>query len=302
MDSAPRPGHPGGVKAGPALLVAALACGCGARSSLPSPTPGPGSSPEICTNGDDSPVFVVSYATDGSAVIHRFDPPSATFTTVQKLSCMIDPSTPEGETPFSMAVDHAGQAYVLFRDGRVFRADTDGTDCSPTSYTYDPSLFSQVFGMGFAASAAWGGERLFVSSFFDGTPSRLGYIDTDAMTFHPVGTFSKDVGYAELTGTGDGQLFGFGITENDSTAHVVTIDPDTAAIVSDTAVSADENPGGWAFAFWGGDYYLFYSGATLFSEGSTVDRIRADGTVDQGYAKLPGRTIMGAGVSVCAPR
>jgi hypothetical protein len=56
--------------------------------------------------------------------------------------------------------------------------------------------------------------------------------------------------------------------------------------------------GGWAFAFWGGDFYTF----TAPGDTSTVvQRFRpSDGTVVQ-VASLS-LVVVGAGVSTCAPQ
>jgi hypothetical protein len=58
--------------------------------------------------------------------------------------------------------------------------------------------------------------------------------------------------------------------------------------------------GAWAFAFWGGDFYLFTAPGGNGTS-SLVTRYRpSDGSVTQ-VAMAPGVTIVGAGVSPCAP-
>jgi hypothetical protein len=56
--------------------------------------------------------------------------------------------------------------------------------------------------------------------------------------------------------------------------------------------------GGWAFAFWGGDFYTF----TAPSGNTLVQRYRpSDGSVVT-VSSLAGRQVVGAGVSTCAPQ
>ena len=112
-----------------------------------------------------------------------------------------------------------------------------------------------------------------------------------------IGAFSEDIGSAELTGTGTGQLFGFGIVQGAPYAHIAEIDKADAAILTDDSVPTSDETKSWAFAAWGGGFYFFTStdGAS-----SVVARLH-DGTYDASYATLPGEAITGAGVSTCAP-
>jgi hypothetical protein len=81
----------------------------------------------------------------------------------------------------------------------------------------------------------------------------------------------------------------------------VEIDKDTAAVTTLAPLPGIVFGGGWAFAFWGGDFYTFTApGGTNSS--SIVNRYRpSDGSIVQ-VATTPGLTIVGAGVSTCAPQ
>jgi hypothetical protein len=59
------------------------------------------------------------------------------------------------------------------------------------------------------------------------------------------------------------------------------------------------SPSAWAFAFWGGDYYIFLEGDADFS-GTNVWKMTSTGTVTK-YIPDTGMRIVGAGVSTCAP-
>jgi len=58
------------------------------------------------------------------------------------------------------------------------------------------------------------------------------------------------------------------------------------------------NPSAWAFAFWGGDFYIFLKRDT--DNSTNVWHLTAAGQVSKALNDT-GRTIVGAGVSTCAP-
>ncbi len=78
---------------------------------------------------------------------------------------------------------------------------------------------------------------------------------------------------AELTGTGDGRLFAFynpffGTTGGVGSA-IGQIDKTSGALVGQAPLPTVEQGAGWAFAFWGGAFYLFTSPS---SQGTIVQR------------------------------
>jgi hypothetical protein len=281
------------VKTLPGLLAAALLTACGARSSLDAPPEDyvePGAPPAYCKSATDTAIYVVTEQSD----LLRFDPPSATFTPIGTVDCPVMTST---TTPFSMAVDHLGTAYVVFDDGELFEVSTADASCAPTSSPIDASAFTPTFGMGFSADKDGLAETLFLAG--TSSPGDLGTLDTSTFVVHDVGAFSSDIGEAELTGTGDGRLFAFGVVQGLAGAHLSEIDEADASILDDKVVPTPQDPDAWAFAFWGGDFYFF----TATGGPSTVGRFHpADGSFDAAYATAPGETITGAGVSTCAPR
>ena len=102
-----------------------------------------------------------------------------------------------------------------------------------------------------------------------------------------------------VTGTGDGRLFAYYTkTTGQTVSFVGEIEKNTAQVIAADQLDVDQG-NGYAFAFWGGDFYLFtgQGGAA----GSVVTRFRpADKstTVVGSYPAL----IVGAGVSTCAPQ
>jgi len=226
------------------------------------------------------------YVVDEAGVLHRFDPPSAAFTDVGPLAC--------AGSPFSMAIDRTGVAWVLFDDGRLARVDTRSGKCKVTPFVAGQQGFSVRFGMGFSSNTPDGGdETLFVSG---DAPEMLGWIDTGTFQLTPVALYDLLKTPAELTGTGDGRLFG---AFSGQPYVVAQIDKASAHIESQapqTPITFPPNAANFAFAFWGGDFYLFVGPG----QGTDVFRYRpADGTT----VKLASETftIVGAGVSTCAP-
>jgi hypothetical protein len=275
-------------------IAALFLTGCGARTGLYAPLVDevkPGPPPSYCQGMTDPVVYVV---TDRDELL-RFDPPGASFASVGPLDC---PVVTPGASAYSMAVDHLGTAYIVFDDGELFTASTASASCSAPSSPIDVGAFSATFGMGFSADAGGQGETLYLSG--DTIPGELGTLDTGTFTVDTVGTFTVDIGRAELTGTGDGRLFGFGVGVEADGSDLAELDKGTAAVLSDTVVGTPPHPMAWAFAFWGGDFYFFTS---VDGISSTVGRFHpADGSFDPAYATLSGGAITGAGVTTCAPR
>ncbi|HVK68163.1 MAG TPA: hypothetical protein VM694_27080, partial [Polyangium sp.] len=101
---------------------------------------------------------------------------------------------------------------------------------------------------------------------------------------------------AELTGTGDGRLFGYYTT---TPVQVGQIDKVTGAVTNTKAITGLETPSAWAFSFWGGSFYLYAAAGLSNSNVTKYDP--ATGAIDNAYMTDIGFRIVGAGVSTCAP-
>jgi hypothetical protein len=158
-----------------------------------------------------------------------------------------------------------------------------------------------VFGMGFATDKAGGtSERLYITPNNDS--HTLWSIDTEHdLRPRSVGSLAVTDGTSpELTGTGEGKLFGFFPTES-VPALVQELDPKTAAPIGKAwpLGSTPLDIHAYAFAQWGGTFYIFAT--TGSDENSTIRTIdRATGAYRVLREHLPYR-ITGAGVSTCAP-
>jgi hypothetical protein len=133
------------------------------------------------------------------------------------------------------------------------------------------------------------------------TSGGLGQVDFAARTVASIGMFTGSLGgqNAELTGTGDGRLYGFFTT---TPVEVSEIYKATGATQAPVPMNGVPTPRDWAFSFWGGHFYLYTSAGEGLGGGSNVaDYDPATGTVDPAYMSAIGFDIVGAGVSTCAP-
>jgi hypothetical protein len=239
-----------------------------------------------CPDPNTEYIYVVTQQGD----LLSFSPPTATFTRIGTLAC---PTRPQAvTTPYSMAVDRKGTAYVVYDDGELFRVSTLTARCTATAFVAPQASYRQ-FGMGFVGNANGATDTLFV------TPSTTGVLATlDVATFQVGVVGALTVSQAELTGTGDGRLFAF--YASGTSSAIEQLDPATATVVANSNLVNLPQGKGWAFGFWGGDFYLFTTpGATVVQ--SQVTRFRpSDGS--QTLVASLSTTVVGAGVSTCAPQ
>ena len=235
------------------------------------------------------------YVVDNDNTLYRFEPDSLTFIPIGSLAC--DPNS----TPFSMSVDRNATAYVLYQTGDLYQVSTADASCQPTSFVPHQHGF-ELFGMGFVADDE---ENTSETLFVAGGPAsevggsgriQLATIDVGSLTLTPRG--QPFVGLPELTGTGDGQLWGFipGIMPNARRINKDTGAPDL--VIPITAAPVEE-PRAWAFAFWGGRYYIFLQSG--MRESTNVYRMDPTDQSSELVLENTGLTIVGAGVSTCAP-
>jgi hypothetical protein len=226
-----------------------------------------------------------------------FFPPSLTFTMIGTLACPASPNA----TPFSMAVDRNGTAYSVFTDGTLFQVDVATAACIATSFAPDQSGFS-TFGMGFTADPTDGGETLFVAESGFGAGVRddstgIASIDTTSFDLSFVAPFTPAIPGPELTGTSDGRLFGFFTNTMGSGSNIVEIDRTSGELVAQNPLQAGSPDDGYAFAFWGGSFWVFTE------EGGPTQVTHFDpATLIETTATVFPEPVVGAGVSTCAPQ
>jgi len=291
---------------------AALAVACGARTELyvpvhrdaaPEPEAGPRDAgldvldeppeyPPLDPTKHDAdltgcPATTYVYAVATNDMLLRFDPPSATFAPIAQLMCPAN-----GAHPFSMAVDRAGTAFIEYDNGMMFAVSTADGSCKPTTYVPDGVPPFGRFGMGYATIGAGPDEQLFLAS----DSGSLGILDPkNGFSVTTVGVMEPVIQWAELTGTGDGRLFAYWAYGYTDGSYVAELDKSTGAVIAQDSLPDVNRGTGWAFAFWGGDFWLF----TTPDEQTTVryDPATKTATTVAHYAAA----IVGAGVSTCAP-
>jgi hypothetical protein len=249
-----------------------------------------------CVEAGITYIYVI---TSENTLLH-YTPPS-TFVSIGTLDCPMS-------SPFSMAVDHKGTAYSIFQDHHLYKISGATAHCVETSYAPDQLGFGR-FGMAFSANAGGGGggggdpgETLFVAESSYQHPSMgLATIDINTFTLNFVAPLSPVLGDAvELTGTRDGRLFAFGLQTPGPGSHVAEIDKTTGALLSDTVLDVGLSNSSFAFAFYGGDFYLFTNqgGQSL---PTTVTEYDPSAGTTQVVASLD-QDVVGVGVSTCAPQ
>jgi len=229
------------------------------------------------------------YTVDQAGLFSRFDPAKATFTDIGTLNC------PGFSTPFSMAVDQNAVAWVAYQDGNLFQVDTANGQCQSTSFKVGQhGLYN--FGMGFVFDPSTGLDTLYIaggSSVSYGTQSELATVSFPSLVVTPVGTTD---GMPELSGTGDGTLWGFfpGNSSPSGISTLVRIDPATGATLERYAYKDMPTYGNWAMKFWGGSFWIFL--------GNSIYRVdRTSLSTFHTVIANSSHAIVGAGVSTCAP-
>ncbi|MBV8761975.1 MAG: hypothetical protein JO257_32075 [Deltaproteobacteria bacterium] len=238
------------------------------------------------------------YTVDQNNKFSQFDPSTKTFHDLGTLSCPAG----FGATPFSMGVDRNTIAWVLYSDGSLYRVDIQSNlACTKTNW-HSTSNLTQ-FGMGFSTNTSGGtDDTLFVaggSSVGTGTTSTLAKLDTTAFTAMNVGSVN---GWPELTGTGAAELWGWFPSDmnGQTTPSVQKLDKTNGhAVTTYMLPTLKGMPTAWAFAFWGGDFWIFLQKDLETS--TTVYQIDGSNGSIKGMTAASGYTIVGAGVSTCAP-
>jgi hypothetical protein len=305
---------------GAGLLATVVVVACGARSELEAASTGAegggGSEPDGGVDGrpdadaaidviEDAPEDALPectpdvtyiYVVTGSNVLYAYKPEQNVFEPRGTLGCLAG-----GASPFSMAVDRTGTAHVVFTDGNLYRVSVKDATCESTPF--EPGQHGFVtFGMGYEVHAEVAEEVLYVAEISFGAPMSqslgLARIDTETYELTPIGKFSLNPGHGcELTPTGKGPLFGYFLNFDDSGGTLVQIDTDTADIVESTLLpGVGSSNSALAIAWWGGRFYIFTTGGA----GTIVSRYDPATTELIEVAQL-GDTVVGAGVSTCAP-
>lgn len=257
-------------------------------------TPEGGVTPQVVQCADSNKdVFVIAE----DRTFYSFHPPTTEFKARGILNCPTG-----GAMPTSMAVDRNGFAWVRHSDGSVWKVSTIDLTCEPTKYQPQAEAFTK-FGMGFATESKGGSaETLYLS---DSNGAGLAKLDTKTLSLSFIGPYTGDLAgtTSELTGTGDGKLYGFFVT---SPAQIGEISKATGDILNPKPLTGVYAGTAWAFSFYGGDFFIYTneassSGLPKDNAGSDVTKYSpSDDSITVVKSKI-GFKIVGAGVSTCAP-
>jgi hypothetical protein len=280
------------------------------------------------------------YVVDDANNMYSFDPSNGNkFTKINTLNCPagapLDPQDPGPAAPFSMGIDRSGTAWVLYSSGEIFNVSitTNNAPCAKSSPAWPVGNNGfQEFGMGFASDTAGSNtEKLYIAggAYNAEKNGNMGWIDTTKTTLSattlvaiPYPKTSTE-NSPELTGTGDGVLFGYYPGLN--VTYVAELDKSTGMVANyagggpmtwDMPAIPDDGSGlttviGWAFAHYGGKLYAFVTtgdvdpilGLDPTTENSQVYVLDPSAPTNKGTLLLnaTGKVIVGAGVSTCAP-
>lgn len=244
------------------------------------------------------------YVVDSTNGLHSFDPSTLKFTTIGTLNCPTSGgSVLSDPTPNSMGVDRSGTAWVNFDDGELFKVSTADATCTATSYVPSSDQNQQRWGMAFSSNSVGSTDETLFAVPNNGSSKGSGVnsLDLTSLKLTSIGPFTDGLAgkAAELTGTGNGDLYAFATTSPNAT--LAKIDKTTGATLLNDQVPLDGVNTGMAFAFsfWGGDFWFYTSPDGV---ASSVTQYKASS--DKSIEVVVGNTdfaIVGAGVSTCAP-
>jgi hypothetical protein len=244
-----------------------------------------------CVSKDVTYIYVVTVTNQ----FLYFDPATTSFHSLGTLSC---PSAVPNSTPFSMAVDRTGIAYVVYSSGELFRVHPSTLACELTPFVPGGQGFATMFGMGFSTDLGGPSEHLFVAES-SATFPRLATIDTTTFNLNIIGPLQNSE--MELTGTGDGRLYGyytdtFGAGQPPGFGHILHLDKTSGSTIDQFDIPDMTVGSGWAFGFWGGDFWLFTA-----PTGTTQVTHFVPATGASSIVATLNDEVVGAGVSTCAP-
>jgi hypothetical protein len=265
----------------------------------------------------------IIYTVDDSHRLWSFDPellPGDPWQMIGTLACpnagnALPGFDPLGgpATPFSMAVDRQARAWVLYSSGRLFLVSTENASCEETTFAVGQQSGGttfELFGMGFVADSPTATtDTLFISGAEAARTDAgdLATIDTGSLTVGRVNALPAAMYSPELTGTGAAELYGY---YPGSPSLVARIDKGTAANAQTwTLPSLTGTVRAWAFAHWGGHFFIFITtndnGFPVPTDTANVLRLDPEGNGGAGTVTTAlmntGKIVVGAGVSTCAP-
>ncbi len=239
----------------------------------------------VATDEECAGEIKLVYVFTRDAKIVRFDPATLTFTELGRVIC------PTSSDANSMAIDRHGEAWLAFTDTRVFNVPLRTLECTEVVLNWpEGNGRTGRFGMAFSKDDSETGESLFMGG------NGLWKTDPRTLEVQHIGEAKPLSAVFELSGTGDGKLFGWG-AGNGILGRLDLVSGNVLEWEQTNVVGRD-----WAFAQWGGDFWLFVQldrgegfKSTSVVRYSPLTRTSAVVVEDAGMI------VVGAGSSTCAP-
>lgn len=269
---------------------------------------GGGGGDESCgTEGND-----LIYVVDKNYRLLSFDPRQLDtgddpFALIGQLDCPAGAPWPDwggGQaTPFSMSVDRNGMAWVLYTSGEIFKVSISDASCTDSGFQRGQEGF-QLFGMGYSSDAQGSDQETLFIAGGDASQDQigdLGRVNNGTMAVSMVGGLPDSEYPPELTGTGNGELYAYFPGRFDSWVARLGKDHADSQQTWDLASISGE-PRGWAFAHWGGKFYIFISTQSTFGGVQSKVKVLDPASGNEEVAVSNSQyVVVGAGVSTCAP-
>ena len=253
--------------------------------------------PQVPCVADNDAVWILGLDPSTSrARIDRFDPETASFFSETALTCLDDYAL---DGPVSLAVARDGVAYVSGLAAEdLLLLDVLADDPCSTLLTEHWTLPFGFASLAFRSNDAFDPdtERLFAHGPWAENGGWFGEV-FPFVADNPVAIYSgSNVAHANLTGTGDGQLFGV-----DFDGEILPLD---GKHYSGAGIAGSPDVRGKAFVAWGGAIYVFDEDQEGQGGGPIqIYRFALDGTASYELvapAPLP-IEVVAAATSTCAP-
>jgi hypothetical protein len=205
-----------------------------------------------CTDGG----YPIAYLLGPDGAFSTFEPATLTTTRIGAPDCG-DPSQ-----PWEFTVSQEGNAYVIYRDWRIFEVNLATLACAPTTFALGSSGLIGGFTSTVAPGSAGSGEdMLFVGQWGNGAAPVLARSDLTSFVPTEVGPllpWSRGEFPIDIKADATGRIFA--LTAN---GVFLEIDPENGAVISSTVTTFAST------SFWA---LLLYEGQVYFFNGSEVSR------------------------------
>ena len=268
------------------LCAVATLTACGARSTLEGETgataagaSGTGASGTTTLAPTCAGATPNAYLCDDNETLYVFDPATLTTTSIGQVSC------PTSAIPWTMTVDGAGSAYLIYDDWNVYRVDLATLVCTQTPYV--PGQLGFTGEEGIAVAAVAGVDRFFV---FGANPApTLAVSDLTSFVLSAVGPVTPPNGMFPVAIQGDafGNLYAF---SQESTFFELA--SATAGVTHLAQVNLPSG-GNWGVMAYGTQVYVFGSGGVVGLYDPSSQQLETLGSV--------GFSVIGASATPCVP-